>query len=168
MQQLYVVRHGESELNALHIFAGQIDTPLTGTGREQARAAGRQATEIPIDRIISSPLKRALETAQLIANGIDYPADNIIANMLFVERSLGSLEGKSWEDVEEDHIQGVDIESWDALLERAREGLEFLQALTDDVVLLASHGTFIRALQTVLDSTRAYPEPTNAQIVQLI
>ena len=168
MLQLYVVRHGESELNARHIFAGQTDTPLNDVGRRQAQLAGEQARQFDFDIIVSSPLRRALETAQIIAGQIGFPLDKIIVNDSFQERSLGSLEGMSWEEVDERHVQATGMESWEDLILRAEGGLAFLRTIEADNVLLASHGSFIRALQEVLDPSQTHPEPENAQIVQLI
>ncbi len=168
MKQLYFVRHGESELNARHVFAGQTDTPLSGLGREQAQAAGIHAKLLHFDVIVSSPLKRALETAQLIAKEIAYPLDNIRENDIFKERSLGALEGQSWDEVDENHATAAGIETWETLLVRAQSGLAYLQAIEDDIVLLVGHGSFVRALQTAIDPLGSYPEPPNARIVQLI
>jgi uncharacterized phosphatase len=168
MKQLYFVRHGESELNARHIFAGQTNTLLSARGEEQAAAAGKTANGLHFDLIVSSPLSRALRTAQIIAKAIGYPHDRIIINDIFKERSLGSLEGLSWEGVDEEATQVSDIETWDELLVRAKAGLEFLKGLDADTILLAGHGSYIRALQTVVNPNQSYPEPPNAHIVQLI
>jgi 2,3-bisphosphoglycerate-dependent phosphoglycerate mutase len=67
--QIILLRHGQSEGNALEIYQGQADFPLTATGREQAAAlAERWAGEgVRFDRIIASPLQRARETAEIIA-----------------------------------------------------------------------------------------------------
>lgn len=168
MKHLYFVRHGESELNVRRIFAGQTDTPLTGRGREQAEAASERAKHLRIDQIVASPLNRALETAQIIAAGIGYPRDKIVVNDVFKERSLGTLEGKSWDDYAEraDSTNGAETE--EALLTRAREGLELLKSLPADNVLLVGHGSFSRALRTAIDPDQPYEEPENAQIVQLL
>jgi uncharacterized phosphatase len=168
MQQLYFVRHGESELNARHIFAGQTDTLLSARGKEQAALAGKGAQSLSIDLIVSSPLNRALTTAQIIAKSVGYPIDKIIVNDMFKERSLGSLEGMSWEGVDEAATNVSGIETWDELLARAKAGLEYLKSLDAKVILLAGHGSHIRALRTVVDPHNTYPEPPNAQIVQLI
>lgn len=167
MKHLYFIRHGESELNAQRIFAGQTDTPLNDIGRKQAKAAGEQAKSEHFDAIVSSPLQRALETARIIAQEIGYPPENVAVNAIFQERSLGSLEGMSWDAVDEHHTTAADVESWDSLLERARQGLEILRTLEADTVLLVSHGSYIRALQEVVDPRESHPEPANAQIVQL-
>ncbi len=68
---IYFVRHGESQNNVEGVFAGQRnDSQLTEKGKKQARAAGKefQDKRVRIDRIISSPLKRALGTAEIIAD----------------------------------------------------------------------------------------------------
>jgi uncharacterized phosphatase len=168
MKRLYFVRHGQSELNLQHIYAGQIDTPLTDKGREQAKLAGAKAKDIQIDMIISSPLIRALETAQIIASASGYPADDIFTNPVFMERSYGSLGGKSWDEVDEDETQFPDMESWQALLTRARSGLDLLEDFDADTILLVGHGSFADALRTTINPDGAYSELPNAEIVQLI
>lgn len=168
MKQLYFVRHGESELNARHIFAGQTDTLLSDRGEQQAAIAGAAAQSLHFDLIVSSPLTRALKTAQIIAKAIGYPPDRIVINDIFKERSLGSLEGLSWEGVDEESTHVTGIETWEELLVRAQAGLEFLKSLDADTILLAGHGSYIRALQMAIDPRQTYPEPPNAQIVQLI
>src|SRR5580765_3395811 len=91
MKHLYFVRHGLSENNKLSIFSGQTESPLADEGREQARQAGQQAKDLHIDHIISSPLSRAHETAQIIAREIGYPEDKIEVSSLLVERHFGVL-----------------------------------------------------------------------------
>jgi broad specificity phosphatase PhoE len=61
------VRHGESEANAARRYAGQTDSPLTARGREQAKAVAAALRDIRFDRVISSDLSRARDTAEVIA-----------------------------------------------------------------------------------------------------
>ena len=63
----YFVRHGESEANAQQRFAGQTDSPLTDLGRLQAETVARALTAVRFDRIVSSDLSRARDTAVAIA-----------------------------------------------------------------------------------------------------
>lgn len=91
-----MVRHGQSQHNAHSIVAGQRETPLTLLGREQAKAAGREAAHLHIDYIVCSPMGRARETAEIIATEIDYPLDHIVLLPDLRERNLGQLEGKSY------------------------------------------------------------------------
>lgn len=67
MTTLYVVRHGESEANRKNCLAGNLNVPLTATGREQARRVADFLRGIPLDAVYSSDLSRAMETAQAIA-----------------------------------------------------------------------------------------------------
>lgn len=155
-------------LNVQRTFAGQLDTPLTDLGREQARQAGIQAQTLGIQVIVSSPLSRALETAQIIAQAIDYPAADITVNDLFKERFLGSLQGRPWDTFDEAATTDNGAETDEALLERARTGLALLQEIEADTVLLVSHGSFSKALRKAIDLRNIYDEPANAEIVQLI
>jgi broad specificity phosphatase PhoE len=63
----YFVRHGESEANAAHRFAGQSDSPLTERGRQQAEAVAEALATVRFDRIVTSDLSRTRDTAGVIA-----------------------------------------------------------------------------------------------------
>lgn len=168
MKHLYFVRHGESELNHQRRYSGRIDTPLTEHGEVQAREAAKQISVDSIDLIVSSPLRRAHRTAEIIAETIGYPTENILVNDLFVERSLGSIQGKSWDEYNEDETLYPDMETLAELFERAKAGLAYLQSLRADTILLVGHGSYSRELRTAIDPSHKYAEPENAQVVQLI
>jgi broad specificity phosphatase PhoE len=73
MLRLLLTRHGESQWQVLGDVAGS-DSPLTERGRRQADNLGRWlASHIPVDHIYASPLKRARETAKLVAAHLDLP-----------------------------------------------------------------------------------------------
>ncbi len=165
MKKLYFIRHGLSVMNQQGVFSGSIDTPLTDEGRKQAKQAGKLARDFGIDYIVSSPLARALETAQIIAGEIGYPTRDIHVNDLFVERHFGELEGKPWSpDLNLDGIS--DIETVDSLLERAKLALDWLHTLPADNILVVSHGSFGRALRRHILPEAIFEERIpNAQIV---
>lgn len=165
MKRLYVSRHGESELNARGIYAGQLNTPLTNHGRAQARAAGVQARNLDLDLIVASPLDRALETAQIIAREINYPIDDILTNPLVMERALGSLEGQPRTAGPETVENCPDIEPDADLDARAEAALAYLYSLEADTVLVVSHGTFLMALKRALGGELSTELP-NAQILE--
>src|SRR5690606_14158884 len=96
MRKLYFIRHGLSELNAQGLYAGHTETPLTEEGRLQAKQAGQGATGLGIDLIVSSPLERALETAQIVAHEIGYPEESIITDDRLIERHFGQLEAQPY------------------------------------------------------------------------
>lgn len=168
MKRLYYCRHGESQANVDRVHAGWIDTPLTALGRQQAEITGEAARGLGIDYIISSPLSRTRDTAQAIARSIGYPESSIEYLDLLVERGFGSAAGLSW-DIDISEI--TDVETMEALGDRARLAYEYLKTLPYDTVLVVGHGTFWQKLQTTIhpDSVVSYvDEPANAQIVQLI
>jgi broad specificity phosphatase PhoE len=94
-----LLRHGESVGNASGIFQGQIDMPLNDTGRLQAQslAAAWKNCRTSFDRIISSPLLRARETAEIISGqlnvGIDFDPD-------LMERNGGLRQGLTIEEAD--------------------------------------------------------------------
>ena len=127
----YFLRHGESDGNRARKVQGHLDHPLTDTGRDQARKAGSYFADKKISRIFSSPLSRALETAQLIADsaGIDLAEieqrDNLLELNTGVFSGLSFEEAKEqypreWEDFQQHSWEGVpSAERIDELLERA-------------------------------------------------
>ncbi len=89
-RQLFVVRHGETERSAGHIYSGQADVPLTDAGREQARLAGERLCGAGVDAIWSSPLVRATDTAEAIGKAVGAP---VKVDERLIEVDYGELEG---------------------------------------------------------------------------
>lgn len=101
-RHLVLVRHGESELNALsrsrRVFCGQIETPLTPLGEQQADEVGRQLAALDflnIRRAVSSPLARARHTLERIVAHLPRPVTRLLAEGDLMERSHGLFEGKT-------------------------------------------------------------------------
>ena len=69
---IYVVRHGQTDWNLEGRFQGRIDIPLNEKGKSQAKKTKEKLEGIKFDKVFSSPLKRALETAKIIT---DEPID---------------------------------------------------------------------------------------------
>lgn len=69
MTTLYLVRHGETDWNRLGLLQGTTDVPLNAAGREQARALAEALREEEMDAAYSSPLSRALQTAEAVLEG---------------------------------------------------------------------------------------------------
>ena len=67
MAEIILARHGETAWNVAEIFRGKIDIELNETGMKQAELLAEYLSSIKIDAIYSSPLKRALQTAEAIA-----------------------------------------------------------------------------------------------------
>lgn len=109
---IYYVRHGQCEANNLGLFAGRTDSPLTDTGKKQAQAIADKlkADDVFPDKIVSSSLSRARDTAQIIAQELGYPLKNILVDTRFDEYDFGSLNGKP--------KQGIDSNRFMATLNR--------------------------------------------------
>jgi broad specificity phosphatase PhoE len=91
--RITLLRHAESEGNRQGIIQGQADYPLTGRGRQQAAALGRrwQQEGRSFDAVISSPLSRARETAEIIASSLGM---DIELQPVWMERDFGQLSGR--------------------------------------------------------------------------
>ncbi len=68
MTEIILARHGETEWNVSEVFRGRIDIELNQTGMKQAELLAEYLTDLKLDAIYSSPLKRALTTAEIIAS----------------------------------------------------------------------------------------------------
>ena len=87
---LYIIRHGKTDMNSRMLMQGRSDYPLNETGEEQAREAAKRLAEmnISIDKVYSSPLVRALRTAEIIA-----PSAGIARDSRLIEMEYGPYEG---------------------------------------------------------------------------
>jgi len=106
MLNLLLTRHGKAAAGDV-VLGGQLDLPLTDEGRAEARALAGRLSGVRVDRIIASPMLRALETAQTIATG--RPVE--------VDERLRELDYGRWEGLTGDEIEVLDPElraRWDA------------------------------------------------------
>lgn len=147
MTTIGFIRHGSTEWNQLGKLQGQLDTDLTNEGREQARLLGLRLAGESWDGIISSDLKRASETAQIISMQTRIPL--IATDVRLRERKYGLVEGTTLAEREErwgtdwklqDLGQEKDGELWARWSEIETEILESFQGKK---LLLVSHGGFI-------------------------
>jgi probable phosphoglycerate mutase len=140
----YYLRHGETEANAAGTIAGSLDVDLTPLGREQARRAARALARAPITAIYASPLKRARETAQPIAEALDLPV-HVVDEI--AERNWGELEGLP----RHSHVRGekpAGAESTESFTRRVLSGCARIDAA---VPLVVAHSGVFRVLCRTLD-----------------
>ena len=108
--KVYVIRHGQTDWNLLGKIQGQTDIKLNDTGRNQAKETGMQIQNEKIDLIITSPLKRAKETAEIINKNFNV---SIIEDDRLLERKYGRNEGSTKEDIQEMEKKNPDVnELW--------------------------------------------------------
>lgn len=92
MKHFYLFRHGETNYNVKGILQGQgIDSELNDNGKEQADVLGQSLSNIKLDLIISSPLKRALQTAAIVNK---YQNVDVLLEPLLKEGCFGIVEGQ--------------------------------------------------------------------------
>lgn len=87
---LYLTRHGETEWNSQNKVCGITDVDLTDKGRAQAKELGEKLRDHKIDLIVSSPLKRALETSRIIEGSRGIPIE---VDRRLIEQDYGIYEG---------------------------------------------------------------------------
>jgi len=89
--RILLVRHGETDFNLTHRFQGRIDIPLNKEGKNQAQALALALKDEPLKAIYSSPLIRAMETAQSIK--AFHPSPPLFEEQGLIEMDLGELDG---------------------------------------------------------------------------
>lgn len=152
------IRHGQSSWNvpfgAWRIDAGIPDPELTDTGREQAKEAAASLGEKGISRLITSPYRRTLETAEIIASmlGVDMTIDPLVRERCAFSCDQGSSPKKlaqRWRGIDfselDDVWWGGSIESAQGIQQRCREFHQKTVNLADrDRIAVVSHWGFIR------------------------
>ena len=94
MKRLYLLRHGQTEFNVKKLVQGRCDSPLTNLGRQQAQtaAAWLKAHDVVPDKVVSSPLGRAMDTASLVATELLGPDAAVESCEGIIERCYGTFE----------------------------------------------------------------------------
>jgi broad specificity phosphatase PhoE len=159
---IYLVRHGETTWNRVGRQQGHDDSPLTETGLEQARAAGRtlrrEISDIQSVCIETSPLGRARQTARIISVVLGLDPETIIVTPLLIEHHLGSWQGLThaeiddrypgaWQAREENKWEYVvpGGESYALVAERAKHWLA--SARHAPITIAVTHAIISRTLQ---------------------
>jgi broad specificity phosphatase PhoE len=96
--RILTIRHGQTVYNIEKRYAGSIDIPLNETGIEDAKKAAIILKDYELDIVITSKLKRAIHTAELLVDGRNI---HIIQNKLCNERNYGKMQGLNYIEVEE-------------------------------------------------------------------
>jgi probable phosphoglycerate mutase len=145
MTTLYLVRHGETVDNAKQIMQGQTQGELNANGIQQAHEFSEQWKEKEIDIILASDLKRAIDTARIIAE--PHRLD-VLTTPLLRERDWGSFTGRFIPDLKGE-VWPDDIETQENLLSRAGEFIAYVkQTFPGKKVLAVGHGIINKAIQS--------------------
>lgn len=143
--KLLIVRHGQTDWNLKGKAQGRTDTELNSTGIEQAKRLAEKIKNYNIDVIISSPLKRARKTAEIIENGRNIP---ILCDEDIIERSFGKYEGQKLKHDDFDAIKRsgeIGVETDEEFLVRIKRFFKKIKKeYKDKTVLIVTHkGTML-------------------------
>ncbi len=142
MTTILLARHGETDWNRQLRFQGHADEPLNETGREQARQLAARLRGESIAAVYSSDLRRAGETAEIVATSMELPVE--------LDRRLREIDVGSWQGRTRDELTGLpwDGESYDEHRARVVAALrDIAHARPDECVLVVAHGGTLRRVQ---------------------
>lgn len=156
---IWLIRHGQTDLNKKSLNQGIVDEPLNEYGIEQAKKTRALIEEsgIVFDRVYASPLNRAFETARIVSG---FDAKDIITDKRIIEENLGRYEKKEWYKSLSLNFYRVcpfpisaprTVESHKHMAERSESFLNDIKTLDCENILIGCHGAIIRALRGVMD-----------------
>ena len=158
IKNLYIFRHGQTDLNKEGRFQGQSNNPpLNAEGLAQAKALATQFTDIKLDIVYTSPLKRAYQTGEVVAKSKNVP---LIVDKRLIEGNFGIAEGmlktdiqmqfaaeyKRWRDFKDMDYAFEGGESKQQILNRVLDFIAFLQTQPYQNIAVSAHSAVIRSL----------------------
>ncbi len=149
MAEIILVRHGETEWNVTEVFRGRIDIELSETGVKQAELLAESLSDIKVEAIYSSPLKRALRTAEVVAC---YHGLSVEIVSALIDFDFGRWQGLSRQEVKDKYkelyaewlenphqVRIPDGEGLDEVRKRALGLVESVISEHEGTVILVSH-----------------------------
>ena len=167
---LTLIRHGQTEWNKNQLMQGISDIPLNETGRQQAHETGAKLQQMGLryDRVLSSPLSRAHETAQRVGEFFGLTVSQTYPEL--VERAYGAAEGKNIPDYESDapdrFYPGVETER-DLYVRAVRALREVVRQYPGERLMVVSHGSLIRRAISAAQGYEHTQEVPNAQPLEV-
>lgn len=144
MKKLYLLRHGQTEFNVKKLVQGRCDSPLTDLGRKQAgmAAAWLKSHDVVPDKVVSSPLGRAMDTAQLVATELLGPDAAAEPCEGIIERCYGTFE--------EGPHDALPTDVWDPGEDLVPFGGEGSKALQERMVATLTNLMGAKGIETLL------------------
>lgn len=146
---LYVVRHGETDMGKNRIIATE-DEPLNFIGIEQSKNLGNELSKLNLDKVYCSPIDRARHTLELFHLKKDIP---IVIDERLKERNMGIYEKVSFKDLDWENFWGYnsdekypELESMKSVYKRISDFLNEIKTKNDTNILLVTHGGVSRAI----------------------
>jgi len=160
LKELYFIRHGQTEWNAIRRMQGQWNSDLTELGREQADINGRFLATLGIDYLVASPLDRTRQTADIINQHLKL---DINYDGRIMEWHCGDWSGELWDDVsikwpkefaawQEDQFNypGPNGENYPDMIKRTSPFLDEVFASQHSRIAIVSHGMIGRVMVSIL------------------
>lgn len=159
MTKIYLVRHGSTEWNEKRIWQGVVDTELSTSGIEEVGKIAEFFKNKPVDVIFSSPMRRAYQTANIIASKTAYGSEEIIVDNRLRECEIKLWNGKTNEEI--DQLYATQFHEWFTNLSSDVSGVESLESVqkrmydflkdvivhfTNKNVIIVSHAIALRML----------------------
>ena len=147
---IYIIRHGKTELNKAKVLQGRSNFPLNEEGIRQAREAAERLGDVSFSCVFSSPLTRAVQTAEILAPHIKPVIDERL-----IEMDYGSYEGADLTHLPPEiltffsdfvHNPAPDgMEQLSSVVERAGEFLEDIRQISGDI-LISTHAIAMKGI----------------------
>lgn len=169
---LYFVRHGQTDDNLNNIVQGRIDNPLNETGKNQAEEVGLKlkGLNVKFDKIYSSPLQRAITSAEIINHILK--VGEVLIHQNLIEREFGHLEGLDvsymrWL-VTNPNFKPDGYETDEEIIKRVEKCARELSREGENI-LLVCHSHTIKALLVYINKDKyGFDYPLlNAQVVKI-
>lgn len=172
---IWVTRHGQTNLNKHKLMQGLTDDPLNARGIEQAKSVREAIGDVHFDAVYASPLDRAITTASIVA---DIPKSDVIIDNRIIEVDFGKYEQIpyaklglamtaywAWPEIVP---APKTVENIASMVARSSDFMRELESHDYENVLVACHGGIIRAICGYLEDTRSgvkwRPKPKNCEV----
>lgn len=169
--KIFLVRHGETQANVNKLFNGRNEKDLNAKGVSQAEKLSSQIKNIPIDLIISSPLKRTVQTARILnAKNLEIMVDDRLIERDFKKLTLkptNLIKNKdnlynlgSYEEVE-------GIEAFQSIYDRVENFIcDIKNKYAGKNILVVTHRDIIVAFQMYFEKKRLSEYPKNCELIE--
>lgn len=143
-----LLRHGQTDWNINFLLQGVTDIPMNETGIKQIQLAASAINKDDWDIVLTSPLGRAKQTAEIIQSVVGF--EQVVEHKLLIERSFGEAEGLSHEQWREKYSNLDEIPGGESRSQLATRSQLLLDTIATEFagkrVLAVSHGALIRTL----------------------
>ena len=147
---IYIIRHGKTELNKANVLQGRSNHPLNEEGIEQAKKAAETLREVRFDHVFSSPLIRAVRTAEIVC-----PDKKPVIDERLIEMDYGPYEGSDLKNPSPEVITFFSdfahnpapkgMEQLDSVVSRAGDFIESIRNLSGNI-LVSTHAIAMKGI----------------------